>query len=83
MNDNTALIMQALIIAFTIIGLSILVVVYLTNVNECTSNPLVYGANKYTESYGYDFIGTGTLLINDMFAKAPTFNFDKDNLTIE
>lgn len=72
----------ALIIAFTIIGLSILFYMYSTYTHECTANPLVYGAEVYSEMYGYDFVGTGILLIDDGAFTSPTFSFDRNNVTI-
>jgi len=77
------LVIIILIIAFTTMGLALLNHVYESNVHECLSNPLVYGANKYSEMYNYEFVGSGRLLIDDnVNIISPTFIFDRNNLTL-
>ena len=45
-----------LMLGALIVGVAIY---YKEEVNQCTSNPLSYGARQMEESYGYKFIGTG------------------------
>jgi|TARA_Y100000296_G_scaffold45780_1_gene52465 hypothetical protein len=49
-------------------------------VNECTSEPLVYGAKQMEELYGYKFIGTG-YLITPINKELPLFVFNSNNIT--
>ena len=36
---------------------------YLKAVQECTSDPLVYGAKELADKYSYDFYGSGSLQV--------------------
>lgn len=49
---------------------------------ECLSSPLVYGAKKLTEQYGYEFVGTGFLKVPPNF-KVPTISFNSTSINIK
>ena len=53
---------------------------YKEAINECTSQPLVYGANEMKNLYGYDVIGY-VYLITPINTKLPSFVFNSYNIT--
>ncbi len=67
-----------LMLGSLIVGTSIY---YNEEVNECTSNPLSYGAKQMEDRFGYKFIGTGYFVV-PIDKKAPTIIFNKHNLSI-
>jgi len=54
-----------------------------TRIQECNSNPLVYGANLYEETYPVDAYGSLTLIPKEYGKKATTIYFNSNNFTIE
>lgn len=67
-----------LAVLIIIVGIFIIWFYYNNQVQECTSNPLVYGAKQLKESYGYEFIGSGQLLVEG----SPIYYFDSKNISI-
>ena len=57
-------------------------VYYEAKVNTCSSNPLVYASQYYTEQTGYEFIGVGYFL-SDGTVLLPKIYFNSKNITIE
>lgn len=53
---------------------------YKESVNQCTSDPLVYGAKQMEELYGYDAIGS-IYLITPVNTEIPVFVFNSQNIT--
>jgi len=51
-------------------------------VQECTSDPLVFAAKQYKESYGFDFVGTGTFILPHNKV-SPMVHFDSVSVTVE
>lgn len=69
------------IIALLLIILSAVVAVtYYYNMQnqECISNPLVYGAKKFSDETGFDFYGSGYFLMKG----SPIVNFNAINMSI-
>ena len=64
-------------IAFAVGG----VVYYKEVVNECTSNPIVYGAGVYEDRYGYEVFGSLYLLGVPNDKITPLFNFNSSQIT--
>lgn len=54
---------------------------YNSQIQECTSNPLSYGAKTMQERYGYEFIGTG-FFITPFDKKAPIIVFNSESVEI-
>lgn len=51
-------------------------------INQCTSNPLVYASNQYSNQYGYEFIGYGWF-ITPINVETKTIYFNSNNITIK
>jgi hypothetical protein len=81
MKIRTTLIMIALIFAFTIIGVSLLIYSYKINVQECTGNPLVYGAKQYEKLTGFQVFGTLTIITPDNI-KPVHIDFSAENSSV-
>ena len=54
-----------------------------TIINECTSNPLVFGAKKLEKDYGFEFIGTGYFISDDGRIIDNKLIFNSKNSTIQ
>ena len=74
---------------FSIVLVLILIIAFLffifyvrSQENKCLSNPLVYGAEKITKEYGYEFVGTGFLKVPSNF-KSPTITFNSTSINIK
>jgi len=52
-------------------------------VNECTSNPLVFGAKKLEKDFAVRFIGTGYFLSKDGRIINNRLTFNSENATIQ
>lgn len=68
-----------LMLGSLIVGTSIY---YKQEVNQCTSNPLSYGAKQMEKDFGYSFIGTGYFITPIGFS-TPIITFDKENVSIK
>jgi len=68
-----------LIVSSLIIGIGYY---YNNQFNQCTSNPLSYGAKQMEDLYGYEFIGTG-YFFTPINMKAPTIIFNSDNVSVQ
>lgn len=53
---------------------------YVNTIQECTSNPLVYGAKAYEEKAGYEFVGIG-FFKTPIEIRSPTINFNSKNIS--
>ncbi len=67
-----------LMLGSLVVGTSIY---YKQEVNECTSNPLSYGAKQMEDRFGFEFIGTGYFIV-PLNKIAPIITFDKHNVSI-
>ncbi len=81
MKIRTSLVLIALIIAFTIIGVSILIYSYKINVNECTGDPLVYGAKQYEKLTGFEPYGVLTIITPNNIVPMH-IDFNSENLSV-
>jgi hypothetical protein len=52
----------------------------ITKINDCTSNPLVYGAKEMTNNYNYEFYGVGYFM-TPINTKSPTITFNSTFLS--
>jgi len=50
--------------------------------NECLKEPLVYGAKKLSQQYGYNFTGYGFFNVPSNI-RSPQITFNKYNITID
>ena len=57
--DKISLFLICLII---ILSTYVVGVTVINNINSCTSNPLVYGAQKFEKEYGNPFYGSGNFV---------------------
>lgn len=48
---------------------------------ECLKDPLAYSSTLYEERFGYEFVGSGYLLVDK--GKSPTFSFSKEGTNIQ
>ena len=55
---------------------------YKDEVNQCTSNPLSYGAKQMENDFGFEFVGTG-YFISPIGIGTPVITFDKQNVSIK
>jgi len=55
---------------------------YSSEVNECTSNPLSYGAKQMEDQYGYEFVGRG-YFITPISIKPPVVSFNITSVSIQ
>lgn len=55
-------------------GVTLIFYYYNSTIDECTSNPLSYGAKQMEEAYGMKFEGYGYFLIDGQQAPAIWFN---------
>lgn len=53
----------------------------MANTDKCVHNPLVYGANYYSELYGVEFVGTGYFLIEK--GQSPMVIFNRHNISMQ
>ena len=74
----TLVLIAGIVISFTLI----LIGYYMYEIDSCTKDPLVYGANMYKELYNAEeFNGMGFLIL-DTTTISPTFTFNSNNLSI-
>lgn len=62
-------------------GITLIFYYYKSSVDECTSNPLSYGARQMEESYGIRFEGYGYFLIDGQ--QSPIIWFNSSNILIK
>ena len=77
---------QIVVVIMIMIVLSLIsLMLYYTQtiINECTSNPLVFGDKKLEKDYGYEFLGTGIFLSEDGRLIENRVVFNSKNATIQ
>lgn len=85
MNENLRIIINSRLvgaIVFALIISSTLVAVYVYydfKLRECTGEPLIYAAQKYKETYGYEFSGSGSFQIPN----SPIIFFNSQKISVE
>lgn len=68
-----------LMLGSLIVGVAIY---YKDEVNQCTSNPLLYGAKQMEERFGYEFVGTG-YFITPINVNVPRVHFNNQSISFQ
>lgn len=55
---------------------------YSTQFQQCTNNPLTFGAKVMQERFGYEFVGTG-YFITPINIRTPLVVFDSNNVSFQ
>jgi len=63
-------------------GIFVIWFYFQNQVNECISNPLIYGAKQMTEAYGYEFQGRGFFVVPINY-NIPIILFNSTSITVQ